>query len=91
MTLKCNIYILTVQKPLTVMLLDGIINPGLMHLCAPVYRKGILFPIFLAFSTTEYAFSEGFEPGIHTSSDWRYCHFVVDTAERHTYLSDPLV
>ena len=36
------------------MLIDGIINPGLMHLrkkgnCAPVYRKGILFPIFWHF------------------------------------------
>ena len=58
-----------------------------MHLCIEEH------PIshFLAFSTTETAFSEGFETGILTTSDWRYCQFVVDTAERHTYLSNPLV
>ena len=95
MTLKCNIYILNCPKPLTVMLIDGIINPGLMHL----RKKGIVHlcierhPIshFLAFSTSEYAFSEGFETGILTTSDWRYCQFFLDTTERHTYITDPLV
>ena len=38
-------------------------------------EKASYFPFFLAFSTTENAFSEGFETGILTTSDWRYCQF----------------
>ena len=53
-------------------------------------EKASYFQVF-GISTIEYAFSEGFETGILTTSDWRYCQFFLDTTERHTYITDPLV
>ena len=57
-----------------------------MPLCI---ERASYFQVF-GISTTEYAFSEGFETGILTTSD-EILPVVVDTSERHTYITDPLV
>ena len=44
-------------------------NKGIVPLCI---ERASYFQVF-GTSTTEYAFSEGFETGILTTSDWRYC------------------